>query len=280
MNQISEFKSFYKTVGGNEGSKCSYPTRLDCYGRGCSNNCSYCYAKSLLDFRQFWNPEQPAVADIKKIRRKIKQIEPGTVLRLGGMTDCFQSCEQEHEVTYETIKALNDQGVGYLIVTKCPLVAKKKYMSIMDKQLAHIQISITTTDDQLNRSYEHTSPFSRRVEAIERLERAGFDVTLRLSPFIPEYVDYERLSKIQCHKILVEFLRVNSWIRKWFDLDYSGYTLVQSGYRHMPLDRKIYFLQKIYGFSEMSVCDDVTEHYDYWRKNVNHNPKDCCNLAI
>lgn len=280
MNQISEFKSFYKTVGGNEGSKCSYPTRLDCYGRGCSNNCSYCYAKSLLDFRQFWNPEQPAVADIKKIRRKIKQIEPGTVLRLGGMTDCFQSCEQEHEVTYETIKALNDQGVGYLIVTKCPLVAEKKYMSIMDKQLAHIQISITTTDDQLNRCYEHTSPFSRRVEAIERLERAGFDVTLRLSPFIPEYVDYERLSKIQCHKILVEFLRVNSWIRKWFDLDYSGYTLVQSGYRHMPLDRKKYFLQKIYGFSEMSVCDDVTEHYDYWRKNVNHNPKDCCNLAI
>lgn len=280
MNQNSEFKSFFKTVGGNEGSKCSYPTRLDCYGRGCSNNCSYCYAKSLLDFRQFWNPEQPAVADIKKIRRKIKQIEPGTVLRLGGMTDCFQACEQEYEVTYETIKALNDQGVGYLIVTKCPLVAEKKYMSIMDKQLAHVQISITTTDDQLNRSYEHTSPFSQRVEAIERLEQAGFDVTLRLSPFIPEYVDFERLSEIQCHKILVEFLRVNSWIMKWFDLDYSDYTLVQSGYRHMPLDRKKYFLQKIYGFSEMSVCDDVTEHYDYWRKNVNHNPKDCCNLSI
>lgn len=185
MNQNSEFKSFFKTVGGNEGSKCSYPTRLDCYGRGCSNNCSYCYAKSLLDFRQFWNPEQPAVADIKKIRRKIKQIEPGTVLRLGGMTDCFQACEQEYEVTYETIKALNDQGVGYF-----------------------------TTDDQLNRSYEHTSPFSQRVEAIERLEQAGFDVTLRLSPFIPEYVDFERLSEIQCHKILVEFLRVNSWIMK------------------------------------------------------------------
>lgn len=49
--ESQEFKSFYKTVKGNEGAKCMYPTRLDLYGRGCSHNCSYCYARSLLDFR-------------------------------------------------------------------------------------------------------------------------------------------------------------------------------------------------------------------------------------
>lgn len=49
--ESQEFKSFYKTVKGNEGTKCKYPTRLDLYGRGCSHNCSYCYARSLLDFR-------------------------------------------------------------------------------------------------------------------------------------------------------------------------------------------------------------------------------------
>lgn len=47
-----EFKSFIKTVGGNEGNKCHYPTRLDTYGCGCSHDCKYCYAKSLLDFRK------------------------------------------------------------------------------------------------------------------------------------------------------------------------------------------------------------------------------------
>lgn len=40
-----EFKSFLKTVTGNEGGKCRYPTRLDSYG------CAYCYARSLLEFR-------------------------------------------------------------------------------------------------------------------------------------------------------------------------------------------------------------------------------------
>ena len=46
-----EYKSFYKTVGGNEGGKCNYPTRLDLYGKGCYHHCAYCYARSLLDFR-------------------------------------------------------------------------------------------------------------------------------------------------------------------------------------------------------------------------------------
>lgn len=44
---MREFKSFYKTVGGGEGQKCHYPTRLDTYGCGCQHDCSYCYDKSL-----------------------------------------------------------------------------------------------------------------------------------------------------------------------------------------------------------------------------------------
>lgn len=63
-----EYKSFFKTVNGNEGNKCHYPTRLDTYGCGCGFNCDYCYAKSLLDFRGLWHPQNPSVADIDKIR--------------------------------------------------------------------------------------------------------------------------------------------------------------------------------------------------------------------
>ena len=55
---MREFKSFYKTVGGGEGSKCHYPTRLDTYGCGCQHDCKYCYAKSLLDFRKKYNRVQ------------------------------------------------------------------------------------------------------------------------------------------------------------------------------------------------------------------------------
>lgn len=280
----TDFKSFLKTVGGNEGNKCHYPTRLDTYGCGCQHDCKYCYAKSLLDFRKLWNAAHPSIVNIQKVHRAIKRhLKPGDIVRLGGMTDCFQPLERTARATYHTIEELNKQRVGYLIVTKSEIVADDDYMELMDKDLAHIQVSITSTDDEFNRSYERASIPSHRIKAIEKLQAAGFDVTLRLSPFIPQFVDkgvldMDIINNVQCDKILVEFLRVNTWIKKWFDIDFSEYTYKQSGYQHMPLDLKIKYLELITGFKEVTVCEDVSEHYLYWEKNVNENPDDCCNL--
>ena len=278
---MDEFKSFYKEVKGNEGDKCHYPTRLDTYGKGCSHNCLYCYAKSLLEFRNLWHPESPAVADIKKIEKVVSKIQPGSVVRLGGMTDCFQPCELNHRVTYETIKLLNKYGVGYLIVTKSAIIARDEYIEVMDKDLAHIQVTVTTTSDELYKKldFEKASLPSERIKAIEKLQALGFDVQLRLSPFIEEYIDFDVLNNVKCDKILVEFLRVNTWIKKWFKgIDYSKWTIKQSGYEHLPLETKQAMLKKITGFKELTICEDCTEHYNYWRDNVIHNPKDCCNL--
>lgn len=278
---MTEFKSFYKTVGGNEGGKCNYSTRLDTYGKGCSHDCKYCYAKSLLDFRGLWNAEDPSVADIKKIRKKVAQLRGTSVpVRLGGMTDCFQPIEKKYRVTYETIKALNENGVPYLIVTKSPLVADDEYMAILDKKLAHIQITVTTTDDDFSRTYEKAAVPSERIKAIEKLQENGFDVSLRLSPFIPQFIDFEKLNAVRCDKILVEFLRVNTWIKRWFDIDYSDWTVKQSGYQHLPLEKKKELLKNITGFKEITVCEDESEAYEYWKNHVNHNPEDCCNLRL
>ena len=278
LKSKKEFKSFFKTVGGNEGNKCHYPTRLDTYGCGCSHDCSYCYAKSLLDFRHLWNPEDPAIADIEKIRKKISKLPKDMVVRLGGMTDCFQPIEKTHRVTYETIKALNENGISYLIVTKSAIIADEEYLEILDKDLAHIQITVTTTDDELSKTYEKASVPSERIKAIEKLQEMGFDVTLRLSPFIPEYVDLSIINNVKCDKILVEFLRVNTWIQKWFNIDYSDYTVKQSGYRHLPLEKKKEYISKITGYKEMTVCEDESDAYEYWKEHFNHNPNDCCNL--
>ena len=274
-----EFKSFFKTVGGNEGNKCHYPTRLDTYGCGCSHDCKYCYAKSLLDFRGLWNPQNPSIADIEKIKRKIAKLPKDiSAIRLGGMTDCFQPIEKNHRITYETIKALNENQIPYLIVTKSAMVADNEYIEILNKDLAHIQITITTTDDALSNTYEKASPPSQRIKAIEKLQNLGFDVSVRLSPYIPEYIDLNILNNIKCDKILIEFLRVNTWIKRWFNIDYSEYTVKQSGYQHLPLEKKKEYISNIVNFKEMTVCEDESEAYEYWKNNFNYNSNDCCNL--
>ena len=115
---MEEFKSFYKTVEGGEGDHCHYPTRLDVYGCGCYHNCNYCYARALLDFRGLWHADSPAVADLLKVKAVLDTIKPGTVIRLGGMTDCFQPAEVETEAAYQTLQMMMRRGIHALIVPK------------------------------------------------------------------------------------------------------------------------------------------------------------------
>lgn len=272
---MKDYNSAVKTVTGNEGDKCNYPTRLDTYGCGCQHGCKYCYAKSLLEFRELWNPEQPSVAKVSDISKQIRKLKQNEVIRLGGMTDCFQPMEKLYRNTYKAIKLLNRRKIPYLIVTKSALVAE--YAEVMDKELAHIQITVTTLDDKLSATYEKASRPTDRIKAIKSLQNAGFDVQLRLSPYIPQNVVISQFNALNIDKILVEFLRVNPFIKKQFDIDYSEYTIKQSGYQHLPLKTKIKYLQDL-DFKEMSVCEDETEAYEYWKNNFNHNPNDCCNL--
>lgn len=232
-----------------------------------------------MSFRGLWNPENPSVANIEKLKRKIDKLPKGTIIRLGGMTDCFQPVELTNRITYKIIKYLNKRRIGYLIVTKSAIVANDEYLKIYDKELAHFQVTVTTTDDSKSLEYEKATVPSKRIEAIEKLYKNGFDVQVRLSPFIYEYIDFEILNNIKCNKILVEFLRVNHWIKQWFDINYSNYTVKHAGYEHLPLSIKKQYLQKITGFKQISVCEDVDEHFEYWKSNINHNKKDCCNLG-
>ena len=129
----------------------------------------------------------------------------------------------------------------------------------------------------MSRTYEKASVPSERIKAILKLQESGFDVAMRLSPMIEPYMDFQRLNALKIDKCVVEFLRVNSWIEKWFDIDYSKYTVSQSGYKHLPLDEKKKIVSKI-KIPTITVCEDVTEHYEYWKEHFNPNKEDCCNL--
>lgn len=211
------------------------------------------------------------MADLDRIRRKLDKVQPGTILRMGGMTDCFQPCEEKYRVTYETIKLLNERGIGYLIVTKSDLILQ--YADILDRDLAHIQITVTSLQPQ---PYERAVPPMRRVAAIKELQK-DFDTAIRLSPLMEEYLDFEELNSLGINKAVVEFLRVNTWVKRWMPADFSKHTLKYGGYYHLHLEEKKRILERI-KIENITVCEDVPEHYRYWRDHVNPNPADCCNL--
>jgi len=270
-----EFKSPYKQLNRKVNTWCKYTKRLDTYGCGCQHDCDYCYANSLLNFRGFWNVNEPRIANLYNIKNKVKKLSTRDVIRIGSMTDCFQPVEAKERVTYQTILILNQFKINYLIVTKSGMVADDLYTEIYDKNLAHFQITITSTDIV---NFEKASPPHERIKAVEKLYKLGFDVSVRLSPFIEQYIDINVINTIKCDKVLIEFLKVNPFIRKSFNLDYSEYSLKYGGYEHLQLNKKIELVKKITGFNQVSVGEYVLDHYKYFKEHVNHNKKDCCNL--
>lgn len=219
------------------------------------------------------------MADLRKIEQRLDKVQPGSVLRVGGMTDCLMPLEADKGVTLEALKMMFERGIHALIVTKNDLIATDRYMDVLDPALAHVQVSITSTDDADNPMGEKAAKPSARIRAVETLHEAGFDVAARLSPFIPEFMDYDRLNAIKCDKAIVEFLRVNGWVRRWLRIDYRPYTLKAGGYRHLPLKRKVAILDRL-EFERLSVCEDVPNHYRYWKQARNANPLDCCDLRM
>ena len=71
-----------------------------------------------------------------------------------------------------------------------------------------------------------------------------------------------------------EYLQGPWWMK---DINLSPYTLVRNGYRHLPLAAKKNLIARIHK-KEISVCEDVYGHWLYWKKNLNIDPNDCCNL--
>lgn len=220
------------------------------------------------------------MAYITEVEKQIAKLDKSEIVKIGGMTDCFQPYETRERVTWATIKLLNTYKINYLIVTKSSTVIDPGYLAIYDPYLAHFQISITCTDNDKSAEYEKCSSVTDRIKAIEILHKMEFDVSIRLSPFIPEYTDKKLLSKIRCKKILVEFLKVNYWIKNNFTYDYSKHTLDYGGYKNIHLDDKIELVKIADEFEQHSVGEYVREHHDYFRTNYNWNHTDCCNVDI
>jgi DNA repair photolyase len=173
---------------------------------------------------------------------------------------------------------LNKRNFRYLITTKSSRIANEEYMNALNKDLAHIQISVTCFDDARAYEIEKTCSPIARMNALYTLEKAGIDVSLRLSPFIEELIDFKQLNSFSVKKTLLEFLRINSFIEKRLPgIDFGKYTYNYGGYRHLPFSEKLRLLKQI-NLPNLSIAEYVPAHHRFWVRNQNPNKMDCCNL--
>jgi DNA repair photolyase len=182
-------------------------------------------------------------------------------------------------------------GVHHLIVTKFARVASEEMLAVYDRRLSHFQITITSTDDDFASGYEGGSKVSERIAAIEKLQAFGYDVSIRLSPYVPDFVDCGALdlvlfNAIRCDKVLVEFLRMSWQVEKAFGeyIDPLRYTFDYGGKMHLPLEQKLIYIEHLLSGKPSSrvytFTDVVPDHFEYIRDHFNPNKGDCCNMRL
>jgi len=183
--------------------QCLYAFEVDTYGRGCSHNCVYCYAKAELTVHGYWNNPIPVPIDINEVRKIFytvfetkksskwrKVLERRIPLRVGCMSDSFMWMDTKYKVTQEFIKILNYYRYPYTIITRSDLVARDDYMELLKKDLCSVQFSIASTNDSLNRKIEPGAPSAkRRLQALEKLNAQKIWTAVRINPMFPIYPD-------------------------------------------------------------------------------------------
>ncbi len=198
------FKTPFKLVNSHKTcQQCLYSFETDTYGRGCTHDCLYCYAMDQLTQKAMWNNPMPAPIDITEVwkvfytvfetDRKSKWrniMERRIPLRIGSMSDSFMWMDRKYKVTQELLKILDHYNYPYIIFTRSDLVAAEPYISLLNPKLCSIQMSIASTNDELNKVMEPGTPSAkRRLLALQKLVRAGFWTTVRMNPFFPIYAD-------------------------------------------------------------------------------------------
>ncbi|MGH8298673.1 MAG: PA0069 family radical SAM protein [Steroidobacteraceae bacterium] len=169
--------------------------------RGCSQGCSYCYARPShsyvglspgLDFetRLFYKKDAGKLLEEELAK-------PGYVCKpitLGANTDPYQPIERRMRVTRDILEVLARCRHPVTVITKSALVLRDLDLlaDLAKDGLADVGVSITTLDVELKRVMEPqaASPHAR-LEAVRRLSEAGVPTGVMVAPVIPALTDHE-----------------------------------------------------------------------------------------
>ena len=184
----------------NQSPDIPFETSINPY-RGCEHGCVYCYARPShaymdlspgLDFETKifakTNAAELLRTELGKPRYVCKPIAMGT------NTDPYQPTERQLHVTRDIIQVLHDCRHPLSVVTKSWLIERDLDLlqPMAEQGLVRVFLSITSLRHDLSRRLEPraASP-SRRLKALDTLNRAGVPTGVMFAPVIPFINDAE-----------------------------------------------------------------------------------------
>lgn len=198
---------------------------------GCRFSCIYCYAsfmgrfvgKKVSDWGNYVFAKVNAPVLLQNELKKLKAKGKGKELFISSVTDPYQGMEAKYKLTRQCLEILADFGFEGVvsILTKSDLVTRdidvlKKLKKVL------IGLTITSTDDSIARYFEkYAPPVSKRINALEILNKQGFKTYAFLGPLLPHVVAkpekveklFVELSRVGTKDIFIEHLNLSTYIK-------------------------------------------------------------------
>ena len=167
--------------------------------RGCVHGCHYCFARRYNAFHDLNASEDfsglvfAKVNIVEVLRAELSRPSwRREVVAIGTATDPYQSIEGARRLTRGCIEALAERRTPLQLVTKGTMVQRDidVLAEASRRADATVSFSITTMDPDLWRELEPgTPPPWKRLQAMERLSKAGILAGVLLAPIVPGITD-------------------------------------------------------------------------------------------
>lgn len=169
--------------------------------RGCEHGCVYCFARPTheyfglslgLDFETkiFVKQDAPKLLRVELMK---KSWTP-QVIAMSGVTDSYQPVERKLRITRGCLEVLAEFRNPVIMITKNHLITRDVDIlaDMASWNGAGVSISVTSLRNDIQRVMEpRTSRPAKRLEAIEKLAKAGVPVNVMVAPIVPGLTDEE-----------------------------------------------------------------------------------------
>jgi DNA repair photolyase len=154
--------------------------------RGCSFDCSYCYAPAFVpdqERRGAWGLW--VEAKVRAVEALAKKDLRGKNIFMSSVTDPYQPLEQKIELTRGIVQELLRQQARLVVQTRSPIVLRDIDLFVRFDSI-RVNVSITTDDESVRKRFEPScASIERRLETVRQLKAAGLKTAICVSPMLP-----------------------------------------------------------------------------------------------
>jgi len=174
---------------------------LNPYDR-CDFRCVYCCTLAQGVSR----PKMPADAVAAQLALELATDPPKPEIVIGGASDPYPPGEAKHRLTRRILETLIGWNRSFHIVTKGLLVERDLDLLVPWAASCRVQVSVSSLNTAALAELEPAAPSPQeRLALVERLARAGLDVTVAATPWIPGMTDARALIAAVPPSIPIQF---------------------------------------------------------------------------